>query len=333
MSLELKGVMAGAGFFAHFQIDAWNRIPGARITAIADPDFEKATTFADQWSIPNVYGSVDEMLRHEKPDFLDIVTRPDTHVELTELAAANKVHVICQKPLAPTAAESRRMIDLCDSAGVRLLVHENWRWQPWYREIKRLMDDGRVGRVFHLSFRMRTGDGRGPDPYQVQPYFKHMPRFLIFETLVHFLDTFRYLEGEIHRVWCAVQTVNPIIVGEDYAIVHVTFESGAHGLIDANRISGSVPPDVAFGELRVEGDHAMIRMAPDGNLFVTEYGHPETPHAYNRPERGYKGESVWRLQSHLLDCLRSGSPAESEGRAYLRTVELVEECYFSAEKR
>jgi D-apiose dehydrogenase len=190
-----------------------------------------------------------------------------------------------------------------------------------------------LGRVFHIGFRLRTGDGRGPEPYTVQPYFRQMPRLLVYETLVHFLDTMLYLGGEIESVYCRTQRLNPVIAGEDCAVVTVTFASGGQGVIDANRIAGPAPPPVAFGEMRLEGERGAMRMAPDGSLFRTAaYGEPELPHAFHKPETGYKGESAQATQRHIAACLRSGEKAECEGEQYLKTVKLVEACYESAAK-
>src|SRR5258708_4541131 len=251
---DLKGVMIGAGFFAAFQAEAWKRIAGAEITAVADLDASKAAAFAAHWGIEGVYADPAEMLDRERPDFADIVTGPETHRALTEMAASRKIQVICQKPMAPRVEECAAMVEACERNGVRLLMHENWRWQPWYREAKRLERQGRFGRIFHVAFRMRNGDGRGPAPYTIQPYFRQMPRFLIQETLVHFLDTFRFLAGEIQSLYCRTSRINPVIRGEDYAILHLSFESGAQGLIDSNRISGPMPLDPAFGTLHIEGE-------------------------------------------------------------------------------
>ena len=327
---ELRGVMVGAGFFAAFQADGWNRTPGVRIAAVCDRDEARARAFAVRWNIPAVYTDAAAMLEGERPAFLDIVTGPETHLALTRLGARAGVPVICQKPMAPTPAECQAMVEACERAGVRLLIHENWRWQPWYREIKRLADEGRFGRVFHLGFRLRNGDGRGAEPYAVQPYFRRMERFLVFETVVHFIDTFRYLAGPIRSVWCRAARVNPAIAGEDYALLVLGFTEGANGLIDANRISGPLPLDPTFGTFRMEGDRGMVRMTAEGRLWITGYGAPESEHVYAIPEAGYKGDSVAAIQRHFVHCLASGGRAESEGREYLETVRAVMACYESA---
>ena len=331
MQDQWKGVIAGAGFFAQYHADAWQRLPQARIVAVADPDVGKAEEFARRWGIPKIYADAARMLADERPGFLDIVTGPDTHRSLAELAAGARIHVITQKPMAPDWGDCVAMVETCERAGVRLFVHENWRWQPWYRELRRLVDEDRFGRVFHIAFRLRNGDGRGSNPYTLQPYFKQMRRFLIYETLVHFLDTFRFLAGEIRSINCRTARVNPLIAGEDYALLQLSFAGGAHGLIDANRISGPLPLEPTFGTLWLEGERAMARMDGQGRIFITDYGGPEQEHEYAKPAEGYRGDSVRALQNHILECLRGGTPCESEGRAYLATVRAVLAAYESAE--
>ena len=329
-SNQLKGVIIGTGFFAQFQVEAWMRVAGVTITAVTDAVPERAEQFAAQWGIPNVYGNAATMLAAEQPDFVDIITRPDTHLELTQLAAQHGAHVICQKPMAPTWEDGLQMIALCRQAGVRLLIHENWRWQAWYREIKRLLEDEWLGHLFYLGFHSRLGDGRGVEPYTAQPYFREMPQLLVYETAVHFLDTFRFLAGEIESIYCTTQRINPVIRGEDAALIHTTFVSGVSGLIDANRISGPMPSPPAFGTLTVEGERGSLRLTPSGDLFITAYHQDEQLHEYKKPQIGYKSDSVKAAQEHYANCLLTGQPCESEGEFYLPTVRAVQACYESA---
>ena len=317
----MKGVLIGAGYFAQFQAEAWKRL-GGQLLAVADLAPGKAKSFATKQGIARAYESLEAMLDTEKPDFVDIATRPDAHLPLTKLAAQRRIHVICQKPMAPTMADCIAMCEVCEKSGVRLLIHENWRWQPWYREAKRIIDAGTLGSLRNLSFDWRAGDGTGPEPYTVQPYFRQMPRLLIYEALVHILDTFRFLAGELHVSECETRRVNPVVAGEDWAEIRVAFDSGACGFIHGDRHTGPVPPPVAMGSMLVEGARATLRIASDGYLFLNEEKLPFTP-----PTIGYKGDSVLATQQHLLDSLRTGRPSESDGREYLKTVALVEDCY------
>jgi predicted dehydrogenase len=306
---------------------------GVKIVAVADLEREKVRNFSARWGIGQTYADAAEMFRKEKPDFVDIVTRPESHLALTSLAASEGVHVICQKPMASSWSEALSMVEVCAKAQVRLLMHENWRWQPWYREIKKLMAEGIAGTPYHIAFRMRSGDGLGSLPYKNQPYFREMPRLLIYEMLVHQLDTARYLTGEIQSLYCQLQRINTVIKGEDYAQIHLLFINGVQGLIDANRINGLEPAKVAMGSFRLEGDRGMLRLTSSGRLFVSENGKEELPHAFPASDLGYKGDSVKAAQEHYAHCLRSGARCETEGEEYLKTVAVVEACYRSAETR
>jgi predicted dehydrogenase len=189
-----------------------------------------------------------------------------------------------------------------------------------------------IGQPFQYSFFWRTGDGRGPDAYPAQPYFRQMPRLMIYESLVHILDTFRYLGGEMHVQSCQTARLNPAIVGEDYAVIVSRFETGAVGLIDANRFTGPVPAPIAMGTCVVEGAAGTLRVSPQGELFVTRLAVSEERLPFKPTTDGYKGDSVFATQAHLLEGLRTGATTESEGRDYLRTVALVEACYESAQR-
>lgn len=334
MSTPLRGAVVGAGYFSQFHLDAWARIAEVEITACCDLDQSKATAAAEQYGLPHVYSDFNQMLDEQQLDFVDIITRPDTHAELCRSAADRGVTIICQKPLAPTVDEARSIVKHAHETQTRFMVHENFRFQPWYREIKRQLQQQTIGSKLHtITFRNRAGDGWGNDAYLArQPYFQEMKQFLIFEAGIHTIDTFRYLGGEIERVWCLTRRLNPVIAGEDSALAVFQFETNGLGVYDANRYNESTADDprYTFGELTVEADQGTLRLYDDGRLTIQRLGQAECPVEYTRSEHGFGGDCVYTIQQHFVECLRSGQPFETEGKNYLRSIAVQEAAYRSA---
>jgi predicted dehydrogenase len=330
----LKGAAVGAGYFSRFQYEAWSRIPEVQIAAICNRTESKARAVMEQFAIPRYYADLEEMLDAERPDFLDIITPPQTHLDFCRSAAERGVAVICQKPLAPTYADAERIVATAAECGVRFMVHENWRWQPWYRQIKAIRQSGEIGEFTHLYFRMRTGDGWGPDAYlDRQPYFREYPRLLVYETGVHFVDTFRYLLGEVGRVYARLRRLNPAIRGEDAGEVFFTFRSGATALWDANRYNEAETehPRYTFGALRIDATGGHLEMDPESDITVKPLGRPARAHDYPRRNVNFAGDCCYFLQRHFVDCYLSGREFESNGADYLKTLRVVEAVYASAE--
>jgi predicted dehydrogenase len=322
-SIPLRGGIIGCGFFAQFHIEGWRRTPGVELAAAVDPDLERARKAA-----PRAYATAEEMLDAERLDFVDIATRPDSHAALVRLAASRKVPVICQKPMAPGWADAVGMVEAAEAAGIPFMIHENWRWQPWYRALKDLIDRGEIGQPIDYWFRTRRNDGGGPAPYPSQPYFAGMPRLLIYETLVHHIDTARFLFGDLSAIYAQARRRNPVIAGEDQALVMLT-HAGISGLIDGHRFLDPEPDGPVMGEATVEGESGVLRLLGTGDIF-----RGSEKIWTNEVQEGYRGDSVRATQRHFVDCLRTGVPFESGGREYLKTFRAVEAAYESiAESR
>lgn len=334
-SKKLRGVAVGAGYFSQFQYEAWRRIPEVEMVALANRDVARGQEVARTFGVPRVYAwdAVDQMLERERPDFLDIITPPETHLELVKLAAARGIAVICQKPLAPTWDECVAIVRTARRAGIRFMVHENWRWQPWYREIRRRLDDGTIGALFSISIRMRMGDGWQADAYLArQPFFRTYPRLLIYETGVHFLDTFRFLGGEIGSVYAQLQKCNPDVAGEDAGQILCTFRDRGTALLDASRYNEALTPDprYTFGTVRVDGHRGHLELDTEGTLTLKPLGQPARVLEYPHERTGFAGDCVYAVQRHFVDRMSDGRPFESTGEDYLKTIALVEACYRSA---
>ena len=325
--------VVGAGYFAQFQIEAWARHPAATLAAVCDLDREKADAATTAHG-GAAWTDVAAMLDAVDLDLLDIATPPVTHLPLVRLAAARGLDCVCQKPLAPSVAEAQELVAVADAAGIRVIVHENFRFQPWYREIKRQLDAGRIGDPYQVSFRLRPGDGQGPDAYLArQPYFQQMPRFLMHETGVHLVDVFRYLFGEIEAVFADLRRLNPVIAGEDAGTVLFRFTSGAGGLFDGNRLSGhrAANPRLTMGEMLVEGSAGTLALDGDGGLFWMPHGGIPSALSYEWENRNFGGDCVYALQDHVVRHLRKGGPVENPAAAYLANMRIVEAAYASAE--
>jgi predicted dehydrogenase len=321
MPQRLRGAIAGCGFFAQFQIEAWRRMEDVELCAACDPRIERAQSAA-----PHAYTAAEEMLDRETPDFLDIATRPDSHLPLLRLAIERGIPVICQKPMAPCWRDAVEMVEAADAAEVPFMVHENWRWQPWFREVDRRIEAGDIGVPLAYSFRVRKNDGGGSSPYPAQPYFSEMPRLLIYETLVHQLDTARFLFGDIGCVSARARRRNPIIAGEDQALLIVTHEDGLPGSIDGHRFLDLVPDSPVLGDAAFEGESGMLYVSPSGDVLLNGSSvcrFTDVP--------GYRGDSVYATQKHFVENLRLGRQFESSGREYLKTFAAVEAAYRSIE--
>ncbi len=331
----LKGVCVGAGYFSRFQYEAWQRMPEVKITALCNRDQSKGKLLAQDFGIENTYTSIAEMLDTEKPDFIDIITPPETHLEYCREAYKRKVNVIVQKPLAPTIEEAQKIVDEAKIAGARLMVHENFRFQPWYREIKKLLNSNAIGEtIFSSYFRMRMGDGWGEEAYlNRQPYFRDMPKLLVYETGIHFIDTFRYLFGEVSSVYAKLRRLNPVIKGEDTGIIHFDFLNGVQAIWDANRYNESNMSNsrYTFGDMLIEGNQGSIRLYNDGKITIQKLGEAEIEHIYHHENINFAGDCVYFTQKHFVDCLLANKPFETNGEEYIKNIIVQDLLYKSNE--
>jgi predicted dehydrogenase len=331
----MRVAIVGCGYFARFHRDAWSRLP-VQVVGLCDADRAKAEAAARDVPDAGVFTDAAAMLDALRPDAVDIVTPPGTHADLVRLCAERGVAAICQKPLAPDWATAMSIVDTAERAGIPLLVHENFRWMPWFIETSRLIEAGAVGEPLDISFRLRSGDGQGRDAYLArQPYFRTMPRFLVHETIIHLIDVFRFLFGEVAGVFARLRTLNPAIAGEDAATVLFAFENPRRqGIVDGNRLIDhpSDDPRMTNGVMLVEGTGGQLRLDGYGGLFLRPHRGEEREHRYAWQDRGYGGDCVFRQCEAALAHLRDGMPVANDGRAWLRNMEIEEAVYQSAEE-
>jgi D-xylose 1-dehydrogenase (NADP+, D-xylono-1,5-lactone-forming) len=125
--------------------------PGVRagrhgeVVAIASRDIVAARRVATELGIPRAFGSYDELLAADDVDAIYNPLPNSLHAEWTIRAAQAGKHVLCEKPLARTAADAQRMADACQSAGVVLMEAFMWRHHPQHARVRALLDAGEIG--------------------------------------------------------------------------------------------------------------------------------------------------------------------------------------------
>jgi predicted dehydrogenase len=329
----MKFALLGAGFWSRFQLAGWREIGGTECVAIYNRTLSKAQSLASDFGVPAAYDDVQELLDHEKLDFIDIVTSADTHPALVRMAADRRIPVICQKPMAESLAVAESIVTTCSAAGVPFYVNENWRWQTPIRALKRVIDDGRIGDVFRARIRMVSGF----DLFTNQPFLKELDQFLLVDIGSHILDVARFLFGEVDTLCCHIQRVRPDIKGEDVATVMLRMRSGATVICEMGYPGAPLehdrfPQTFAF----VEGNRGSVELAPDYELRVTTSAGTEVerhvPRHYSWADPAYDvvHSSIVPCQANLLGALRGAGEAETTGADNLRTMRLVYRSYESA---
>ncbi|MBZ9853095.1 Gfo/Idh/MocA family oxidoreductase [Mesorhizobium sp. CA13] len=332
---ELRGALIGCGFFAVNQMHAWRDIEGASIVAICDRDPERQRIVGEQFGVTRRYTDAAELFAAETLDFVDIATTVGSHRPLVEMAAAQGVPVICQKPFAPTLGDAKAMVAACAKAGVPLMVHENFRWQSPIQAVRAALDSGEIGTPFfgRISFRS------GYDVFSGQPYLATGKRFIIEDLGIHILDITRFLLGDVTSLTARTTRINPAIAGEDVATMLMDHAGGATSVVDCSYATKLATEPFPETLIELDGADGTIRLAQGYRLTVTgksgtrmsDVSPPLLPWA-SRPWHNIQ-ESVLAIQRHWVDCLASGKEPATSGADNLKTFALVEAAYAGAASR
>jgi len=332
---ELRFAAFGAGFWAKFQLAGWREIGGTKCVAIYNRTRSKAEALAREFGIPAVYDDPEELLCTEKLDFADVITDVDTHARFVKMAAAHKLPVICQKPLAPSLEIAEEMVRACAEAGVPLYVNENWRWQTPIREVSRILASGEIGKPFRARLDMISGF----PVYVNQPFLKELKQFILTDLGSHILDVARFLFGEAKTLYCQTSRVHADIQGEDVATVMMDMDSGATVLVELAYAENFLERD-KFPEtcIFVEAERGSLELTLDFGVRVTTKNGtlirkaPPPRFAWADPAYDIVHSSIVPCQANLLHALRGEAEAETRADDNLKTVRLVFAAYESAER-
>jgi predicted dehydrogenase len=271
--------LVGYGFMARAHSNAFRQAPKffdlpyePVLKAVAARNQDRVRKFADNWGYQSVESDWRAMVGRKDIDLVDIAAPNDTHAEIAIAAAKAGKVVMCEKPLARTAAEGERMVAAVEAAGVPSMVWYNYRRAPAVVLLKQLLDEGRFGRIFHyrsvflqdwtISKELPQG-GEGLWRLDVGVAGSGVTG----DLLAHNIDTALWLNGPITEVTAMTETfikerkhnltgrVEPVGIDDASAFL-CRFQNGSLATFEATRYARG---HKALYTLEINGEHASAK--------------------------------------------------------------------------
>lgn len=254
----------------------------------------------------------------DDPDIDGVVlsTPNQVHLEQARLAAEVGKHVFVEKPIAPTIADARGIIDVCNKAGVILMVGHNSRRRNRIRIIKRFLGEGKIGKPLAAEAHNSHAGGLDIQPDDWRWSSKNCPGGPLSQLGIHHSDSLQYLLGPVARVtaWQRRLAVNAEI--DDTTMALLEFENGALGYIGACYAI----PDLRF--IHIMGTQANIRWdRAMGLVFETEKSRENIPVLEN--------DTVQEEMDEFAHCILEGQTPEVGGEGALAALAVIEAAVLS----
>jgi predicted dehydrogenase len=301
----------------HGHADAIRFVAGATRTP------ERAREFAREFAIP-MRESYEAVLADPEIEAVVLATPHSMHSEQIVAAARAGKHVFTEKPLGLTAAASEAAVRACAKQGVTLGVGYNWRFQPALQEIKRMLDDGRLGKLLHVE-----GNFNGPSAYRFpRGHWRHdrdeVPAGGMTGRGVHVVDAMLYLAGHIESV-----TAQSFRLAQDFGVDDTTsmllrFRNGATGYL------GTVIATAEGWRMQVFGSKGWVEIGDVEHLTTWEmrvcFVDPQNPLQRNRPQVvTFPATSTERAElEHFARAARARRPLAVPGGDEVHNVAALE---------
>ena len=153
---DLNVGLVGYGFMGRTHSNAWRKVGNffdleyaPRLKAVCGRDRNNTEAFAAQWGYESIETDWKAIVNRDDVDAVDICTPNNTHAEIALAAAAAGKMILCEKPLSMNAEEGKTMVEAVEKAGVANTVWYNYRRTPAVTLAKQLIDEGRLGKIFH----------------------------------------------------------------------------------------------------------------------------------------------------------------------------------------
>jgi predicted dehydrogenase len=354
----LRVGLVGCGFMGRTHSNAFSAVnrffdlpirPVLRAVCARDPD--EVQRFAEQWGYESVETDWRALVARDDIDLIDIASPNDTHAEIAIAAAEAGKMVSSEKPLGRTGAEAERMVAAVEAAGVTNMVWYNYRRVPAVTLAKQLIDEGRLGRVFHYRAKFLQDWTISVDVPQGGPATWRLDARVAGsgvtgDLLAHCIDTALWLNGPIATVSAMTETfvterrhaisgdIEPVTI-DDASAFMARFANGSLGAFEATRYARG---HKALYTLEINGEHASIvwdlhdlhrlqyfdhgdegRLRGWRSIHITDADHPYMKHWWVPGlQIGYEASFVHQA-ADFLDGLATGTVVRPTFRDALAT--------------
>ena len=270
----------GTGFMARAHSNAYNRISDffpeleyqPKLQAVCSRSAARVEKFAKQWGFDRWETDWKKLVQSDDIDAIDICTPNHLHADIAIAAAEHGKMILCEKPLARTVEEASPMVDAVEKYNVPNTVYYNYRRVPAVTLAKQIIDQGKLGRIFHFRANFLQDWTINPElPQGGEGLWrldsKSAGSGVTGDLLAHCIDTAMWLNGGIKDVSAVTETfvkerihqetgqVEKVGI-DDACIFHCHFDNGSLGVFEATRYARG---QKALYTFEINGEHASIR--------------------------------------------------------------------------
>lgn len=278
MKRSLRIGLVGYGFMGRTHSNAYRRVGNffdidlqPELKAVCGRDKDKLTQFAEQWGYESTETNWQALIDRKDIDLIDIATPNNTHAEIAIAAAQAGKMVLCEKPLSTSLQQAIDMTTAVEQAGVTNMVWYNYRRVPAVTLAKQLIDEGRLGRIFHYRAKFLQDWTISRDVPQGGHALWRLDADaagsgVTGDLLAHCIDTALWLNGKIERVSATTETfikerqhtatgkMQQVRIDDASAFL-ARFENGSLGTFEATRYARG---HKALYTFEVNGEHASL---------------------------------------------------------------------------
>ncbi len=322
--MPLRWAIAGCGDIANKRVaPAMVEDPNSEMLAFFSNTAERAEEMCERFGAPRAYSDLGALLDDDEVDAVYIASPPQRHCAETVAAAEAGKHVLCEKPMAVTIDECRRMIDACRTSGVALAIAYYRRWYPKARAIKRLLDEGAIGTPIRARIRIGGRWTLPEDDWKHWRVTEPAGGGALMDVGSHRLDLICYWLGEPARV---AGLTSRLVMGFDVPDTETLICEMASGV----HLTCECQWNMAIGcdEMEIHGTEGSIIATPfDGDTLMLRTAEGETPIAL-----APKSHNVHLpLVASFAERVGAGRPPEFDGADGMQASRIMAAAYRSAQ--